>query len=286
MTPTSVSAGGGSSALDTVRVAVIAIGAGLLLTVNFYLAARSIGLILDGAEAVDWVQYVDAAGRLDSGDLYAVTDTYAYRYSPLLAAVFGLLTPLGTVGWQAMHVAAAAALPSWPLRIATIVSWPFWYDLQTGNVMVFILLTAAWALKGSRLATGAYLILAILIPRPLMLPVAVWLLWKRPQWRLPFLAAFAAHALAVVALGWSMEWIGTIVAAGRDAALPSNVGPSRFIGTVPWLAIGLPLAAWLTWRERVGLASIAASPYWLPYYLIMPLLELVRARASTELPRR
>lgn len=287
MTPVSASADGGSSAMRA-RVAVLAIGAGLLLAVNLYLAARSIGLIVAGTQAVDWVQYVEAAERLDGGDLYAVTDTYAYRYSPLLAAVFGLLAPLGTIGWQVLHVVAAVALPSWPLRIAALLSWPFWYDVQTGNVMVFILLAAAWALTGSRLASGAYLILAILIPRPLMLPVAAWLLWKRPEWRLPFAAAFAAHALAVLAIGWGPEWIGTIVAAGRDADLPSNVGPSRFIGTLPWLAIGLPLAAWLTWRGRIGLASIAASPYWLPYYLIMPLLELVRhrPRASTERPGR
>jgi hypothetical protein len=272
----------GSSAVRVGRLTLIALGAGLLLSVNLYLAARSIGLIVGGKEAVDWVQYVEAAGRLGGGDLYAVTDSYAYRYSPLLAAVFGLLAPMGTLAWQGLHVVAAVALPSWPLRIAALLSWPFWYDVETGNVMVFILLAAAWALTGSRLATGAYFILAILVPRPLMLPVAAWLLWKRPEWRLPVAAAFVAHALAVLAIGWGPEWIGTIVAAGRDADLPSNVGPGRFIGTIPWLAIGLPLAAWLTWRGRVGFASIAASPYWLPYYLIMPLLELVRLRASTE----
>lgn len=275
MTPVPVSAEDRSSPLRVARLVVIGIGGGLLVLVNLYLAARAIGLIVGGEQAVDWVQYVEAAGRLDGGDLYAVTDTYAYRYSPLLAAVFGLLAPLGSLGWRVLHVAAALALPSWPLRLAALLSWPFWYDVQTGNVMVFILLAAAWAITGSRLATGAYLILAILIPRPLMLPVAAWLLWKRPEWRLPFATAFAAHALAVLALGWGPEWIGTIVAAGRDADLPSNVGPSRFIGSLPWLAIGLPLAAWLTWRGRIGFASIAASPYLLPYYLLMLVLELL-----------
>ena len=268
------------STMHPAGTVLIAVAAGLLLTVSLYLSARSIGFIVGGTQAVDWVQYVEASRRLGGGDLYAVTDTYAYRYSPLLAPVFGLLAPLGTFAWQALHVVAAVALPSWPLRLATLISWPFWYDVQTGNVMVFILLAAAWALTGNRLATGAYFLLAILIPRPLMLPVAAWLLWKRPEWRLPFAAALAAHALAVLATGWGPEWIGTIIAAGRDAGLPSNVGPSRFIGTLPWLVIGLPLAAWLTRRGRVGFASIAASPYWLPYYLIMPLLELIRLRAS------
>ena len=284
MTQMTASAGGRWSATRYGKVALVVICVGLFLTVNLYLSARSIGVLVDGEQAVDWVQYVEAAERLRGGDLYAVTDTYAYRYSPLLAAVFGLLAPLGAVGWRALHLFAALALPSWPLRITALLSWPFWYDVETGNVMVFVLLAAAWALSGSRLATGAYLLLAILIPRPLMIPVAAWLLWQRPEWRIPFLAAFAAHAVAVLAIGWGPEWIGTIIAAGRDANLPSNVGPSRFIGTLPWLVIGLPLAAWLTWRGRLGLASIAASPYWLPYYLIMALLELVRKRAPTSVP--
>lgn len=255
-----------------------AVVAGLALAVNLYLSARSIGAILDGTPAVDWVQYVEASRRLRGDDLYAVTDSYAYRYSPLLAPVFGLLAFLGNFGWRALHLVAAAVLPTWPLRIATIASWPFWYDVETGNLMVFILLAAAWALRGSRLGTGMFLLLAILVPRPLMIPVAAWLLWRRPEWRVPFVAALAAHALAVLAIGWGPEWIGTIVAAGRDASLPSNVGPSRFIGTLPWIIIGAALAAWLTWRGRLGLASMAASPYWLPYYLIMSLLEIAQTR--------
>jgi hypothetical protein len=148
--------------------------------------------------------------------------------------------------------------------------------------MAFILLAAAWALRGSRIATGIYLVLVFLVPRPLMLPVAAWLLWKRTEWRGPFVAAFALHAVAVIATGWAGPWLGTLVAAGADASLPSNVGPGRLIGTLPWILIGLPLAAYLTWRGRLGFASIAASPYWLPYYLIMPLLELVNARRSNR----
>lgn len=264
------------------RIAVLAVAGGFLLAVNLYLAARSFGHVIAGTEAVDWVQYVEAGGRVDGGELYAITDSYAYRYSPVLAAAFGLIAPLGALAWQATHLVAAAALPSWPLRIATLLSWPFWYDVETGNVLVFILLAAAWAITGSRVGTGAYLLLAVLIPRPLMLPLVAWLLWKRPEWRVPFVAALVVHALVVVAMGWGPEWVGTLVAASRDAELPSNVGPSRFIGTIPWLAVGLPLAAWLTWRGRLGLASLAASPYWLPYYLLMGLLELVRPRRPAE----
>lgn len=260
----------------TVRPVLLALVAGVLAAVNIYLAARSIGLIVGGAPAVDWDQYVEASRRVHGGDLYAVTDTYAYHYSPLMAYAFGPLSWLGTTGWRALHLVAAVALPTWPMRALALVSWPLWYDVEAGNILVFVVLAAAWALRGSRLATGAYLLLVLLVPRPLMLPLAAWLLWQRPEWRLPFAVAFAAHLIGVVATGWGDEWLAAMLAAGGDVGIPSNIGPSRFIGTVPWLLVGVPLAAWLTWKGRVGLAGVAASPYWLPYYLLMLLLELPR----------
>lgn len=266
---------------------VVAAGAGLLVAVNLYLAGRSIGLVLAGAPAVDWDQYVEAARRLATGgELYAVTDTYAYHYSPLLAALFGLLAPLGTMGWRFLHLVGALALPTWPMRLLALASWPLWYDIETGNLVIFVLLAGAWAVTGSRLATGLFLVLAILIPRPLVIPLAVWLLWKRPEWRLPFAAAFAVHTVAVLAMGWGPDWMGALIAAGGDVAIPSNVGPSRFVGVIPWLVIGIPLAAWLTTKGRVGFASLAASPYWLPYYLLMPMLELIRWRLPVRGPGR
>jgi hypothetical protein len=254
---------------------------GIVAAVNLYLATRSISAVVGGAAAVDWLQYVEASGRLSRhGELYAVTDTYAYHYSPLFAATFGVLAPMGVVAWRVLHVAGALALPSWPLRLLTLASWPFWYDVETGNVLTFVLLAAAWALRDSRLASAAYLVLVLLIPRPLMLPVAAWLLWQQAGWRLPFAVLFIVHAAAVAALGWAVDWGAALVAAGGDVGIPSNIGPSRFIGTLPWLVVGLPLAVWLTSRGRVGLASLAASPYWLPYYLLMPLLDLVAWRLS------
>jgi hypothetical protein len=270
----------------SLRSLVVVTIVGVVAAANLYLAARSVALIVDGVTAVDWVQYVEAATRVGTDRLYEISGSYAYRYSPILAMAFGPISVLGAEGWRLLHVIAALALPSWPLRIATLVSWPFWYDVQTGNVLVFVLLAAAWALRGNRVGIGAYLALTLLVPRPLMLPVAAWILWKQPAWRLPFVAAFALQAVAVVAIGSGAEWIATLVAAGEDAGLPSNVGPSRFIGVGLWLAIGLPLALWLTAKGRLGLASLASSPYWLPYYLVMPLLELVRwgPRRSTRTP--
>ena len=252
-----------------------AIAIGLVAAVNVYLAARSLALVVGGAPAVDWNQYVEAGRRvIAGGDLYAVTDTYAYHYSPFVAYAFGPLSLLGTLGWRLLHVVAALALPTWPLRVLAIASWPFWYDVEAGNILVFVVLAATWALRGSRVAIGAYLVLLLLVPRPLMLPLAAWLLWQRPEWRLPFAIGFGIHAIGVLASGWGPAWVGAMVAAGGDVANPSNLGPSRFIGSLPWLAVGLPLGAWLLWKGRLGLASLAVSPYWLPYYLLMLLLDL------------
>lgn len=276
------------AAQDPVRLVAVALAAvaiGLVAAVNLFLAARSLGVVLAGGTAVDWEQYAEAGRRVFAGaDLFAVTDTYAWHYSPLLAALFAPLSVLGAGGWRLLHLVAVLALPTWPMRLIGLASWPFWYDVEAGNVLAFVVLAAAWALRGSRVGTSAYLVLLLLVPRPLMLPVGAWILWRRPEWRVPFAAALAVHGLAVLATGWADEWLVALVAAGADVANPSNVGPSRFMGTIPWLIIGLPLAAWLTIRGRLGLASLAASPYWLPYYLLMLLLELRGSRLPLRPP--
>jgi hypothetical protein len=256
---------------------------GIVGAVNVYLVARSAGLIFQGAPAVDWAQYVEAGRRVFSGgDLYAVTDTYAYHYSPVLAWAFAPLAAIGTVGWRLLHVVAVLALPGWPMRMLGLLSWPFWYDVEAGNLLAFVVLAAAWAARGSRVGSAAFLALVLLVPRPLMLPVAAWVLWKQPEWRIPFVVAFAVHAVVVVATGWAEDWAVALLAAGGDVTNPSNVGPSRVLGTVPWVLIGVPLAGWLTVRGRLGLASLMASPYWLPYYLLVLLLELRTLRWPTR----
>jgi hypothetical protein len=250
------------------------------VTPNLWLAGRSIGIILGGAPAVDWNQYVEAANRFwNGGVLFEWTATYGYHYSPLLAPFFGLLTPIGTIGWRLLHVGAVLALPSWPMRVIALLSWPFWFDVEAGNIVVFVVVVAAWALRGSRGAAVAYLVLLVLIPRPLMVPVAAWLLWQHRSLRVPFIGLLAAHAVVVVVGGWASDWLSALLAASDDVGNWSNVGPSRFIGTW-WMATGLPLAFWLTLRGRLGWASLCASPYWLPYYLLMLLLELRPPRAD------
>jgi hypothetical protein len=251
------------------------IGAALVLAV----AANVVGLatiVIDHRRAFDWDIYLEAARRFPLGTLYDWKDPYFYRYAPQLAPVFGLLPALGLVAWRVAHFVALAALPSRRLALLMLVSYPFWFDVNTGNLMVFVLLAAAWAFRGNRLAIGIYLALCVLVPRPIMVPLLAWILWRRPEWRLPFVGMALLAVLTAIPTGYLSAWIGSLPRSGLgEIANDFNLSPSRFIGPA-WLLIGVPLAAWLTLRGRLGWAAMAVSPYLLPYYVQMLGLELVR----------
>ena len=267
----------GQRAPALLRRAVIA--AAIVLAV----LANGIGLatlVIDHARPFDWDNYVEAARRFPLGTLYQWQYPYSYHYAPQLAPVLGILTAAGITLWRVAHLAALALLPSRRLALVLLVSYPFWFDVVTGNLMVFVLLAAAWAFRGNRPAIAIYLALCVLVPRPLMLPLAAWILWREPGWRLPFAGMVALGVLTAIPTGYLPAWIGSLFQSGAtEMANDFNLAPSRFLGAA-WLIIGLPLAAWLTGRGRVGWASLAISPYLLPYYFQMLGLELVRPADS------
>jgi hypothetical protein len=242
------------------------------VAVNVYLLGIIVAGFFLADVGFDWVLYTEAGRRVFEGSLYDWPDTpYAFRYSPVSAYLFAVLTPIGYLGWSALHVVSLAALPR-RLAVLALVTFPFWSDVYNGNLTTFALVASVSALAGSRLGAGSLFALAILAPRPLVVPVVVWLLWKRPRLWWIFLAVFAAHAVLVLASGWGDEWVASFARSADDFAARVDFGPARFIG-VAWVPIGLALAAWLTWRGRLGLASLAASPYWLLHYFLMLLLE-------------
>ena len=259
--------------------ALVLIGRALIGSlVILAVAANIVGLatiIVDHQRAFDWDNYVEAARRFPLGTMYDLRYPYAYRYAPQLAPVFGLLPAVGLVAWRVAHFAALAALPSRRLALLLFVSYPFWFDVNTGNLMVFVLLAAAWAYRGNRLAIGLYLALCVLVPRPIMVPLLIWIVWRRPEWRLPFVGMAALALLTAIPTGYLSNWIGSLPRSGLgEIANDFNLSPSRFLGPA-WLLIGVPLAAWLTIRGRLGWATMAISPYLLPYYVQMLGLELV-----------
>lgn len=259
----------------------------VLAVLNAVLLPRSIQVLIEGGPAVDWLQFVEGGRRVFGGDLYETSETYGFRYSPLVAYVFVAVGEIGTVAWRLLHVAGALALPTWPMRLVTFAAWPFWYDVETGNVMIFVLLAAAWALRGNALGLVGFLVLALWFPRPLMLPVLAFILWRQPVWRLPAAAIVVGMLVGTLLTGWAAEWAALLTTLDHEVASPNNLGPTRFLGAW-WLLVGVPTAAWLTWQGRLGWASLAVSyPYVLPYYLVMLVLEIPdRLRLSDALPLR
>ena len=268
------------------RLVATLAAATLLVLLNFYLFTLTNWTMLHGGQGADWTIFGEAGQRaIRRGALYAAEDNYAFRYSPLLAYLFAVIAPMGALAWRVVHVIAAASLAlRWPwLAAAVLASWPFWFDVEAGNLMILVLVLAAWGINGRGWAIAGFLVIALLAPRPLMLPVALWLLWKHPEWRLRFVGLFAIHAVLVGVTGWGPAWMGALVASSTEMGSALNFGPSRLIG-VAWVPIGLCLAAFLTWRGRLGFASLAASSYWLPYYFLMLFLEFpgVRERDPVE----
>ena len=255
----------------------IAVAVSVPLTVYWW------SLITGGSVAFDWRIFVEGGERFWAGspDLYEMNDLYSFRHSPLLAMVMPALALIGALGIRLVTVGAALAMPTWPMRLLTMASWPFAMDVQQGAFITIIVLAAAWALNGSRAASVAFIILTLLSPRPLMLPIAAFLLWQQPWLRIPSVALFVVHGLAVLATGYGDEWIELLLTSGTDGIEgPFNLSPSRFIGRL-WLPFGVVLAVLLTWRGRPGLAAIAISPYLLPHYLLVLLLEI-----APRVPRR
>lgn len=231
-------------------------------------------IVADGY-AYDWTNFVAASQRLGDGTLYDAAGQYAFRWSPIAAAAFVVIAPIGLTAWRLSHIAVLLFLRDWRLIALVLLSYPFWFDVETGNVNTFIAVAAVNALRGSRVGTGIFLASFVLVPRPVVFPLVIWLVWKRPGWRWPLVAGSGWHAAVAGLTGLSSGWIFALVGASSEMQGPLNLAPSGVIGAW-WVPIGLVLAAWFTIRGRLGLASVAASPYWLPYYLLMLILEFVR----------
>jgi hypothetical protein len=222
----------------------------------------------------DWNELVQAS---TSADPY-VAD--GFRWSPVAAWILAVLLPIGIGAWRVLHFAALVVLRDWRVIALVAISFPFWVDMVAGNVLVFAFVAAWTALRGSRLGALIFLGMTILMPRPMFLPVAAWLLWKQPAIRLPALALLLVNLALVAGSGLGSEWIHRLASSGTELGHPQNLAPSHWIGVI-WIPFGVTSAAILTWRGRLGLASLAVSPYLFPYYLLFGWLELANPVSST-----
>jgi hypothetical protein len=256
----------------------VAGGALAVLIVNAWLLLMA---FREMPNAFDWAIIERAARLAGEPELYAPRGTWTFVWSPVAAHVLQLIVPIGLTLWRILTVACALAMPTWHSRLLVLASGPFWLDFATGNIITLILVSAVWALRGSNIATGGFFLATVLIPRPLMMPLAIWLLWYRPNWRLPFAAMVIAHLALVLATGLGQEWVSTILAASPAIQGTTwNLSPTRWFG-LWWLVVGVPLAAWLMWKGRLGLAGLAVSPHIWPYYLLFALPDVNRAFSSS-----
>jgi hypothetical protein len=254
----------------------------VLFLLNVALLVNTAFVWLSGQAGHDWNIYVEAGNRVGTGNLFSWSGTYAWSYSPVLAYVARLIAPIGFGAWCLMHLLALLWLPSRRLAFATLILWPFWADVHSGYVMTFVLVAALSAHRLSRSGIAAYFILCLLMPRPLMLPLLVWLLWTNRESRAPFLTLVALNFVLVLAMGQLFVWARVLSGVGSAVAASSeDIGPSAIIGPW-WTAVGALIAVFLTWKGRLGWASLAASPYWLPQYLLMLLLDYDGVRASVR----
>jgi hypothetical protein len=251
----------------------------VLGAINLIAVAGLINASLHQAVPNDWYQFKLAGERIAAGlSPYTVSPPWTFRWSPVAAWILLFLTAVGPLPWLFAQFASLLALPR-RLALLALLTVPFWADVYEGNILTFAVVLAVLALRDSRAAGLVYLALVVLVPRPLFFPVAAWLLWQHPSLRWPAVGIFVVHAIGVLITGYGSEWLQRLVTSGDEIAL-HNAGPSALIGAW-WIPIGLALAVLLTWRGRLGLASLAASPYLILYYWIFGLLEFVPVRRSS-----
>ena len=211
------------------------------------------------SRATDWGVIQRAGALAGTPELYAPRANITFVWSPVAAYPLQLLAPISVWVWRAVLIGAALAMPTWRLRLLVLVSWPFWTDWTSGNLLTIIFLAAVYAWRGSSVGTTAFFALAMLIPRPLLIPMAVWVLWKRPEWRWPVATMFVVNAILVWWTGLGPEWMATVVHIGPGLMdFDFNRGPTKFLVRVA--ADRTAPRTWLFLRGRVGWSGLAISP--------------------------
>jgi hypothetical protein len=233
----------------------------------------------------DWNVWAEVPDRLANGTLYEHSGAYTWAWSPIAAWLIAVVVlPMGPWLWGASHFAALLLLPQGRLVLLAASSFPFWLDTLMANTFTFAAVTGFVAWRGNRWAAVAYLALLVLMPRPVQVPLAVLLLWRDRWLWLPFAAMVAIGVATTLASGYAADWARVLIGIGAQYPSPEfNLSPSRILGPA-WLLAGIPLAIWLTWRGRPGWAGLAVSPYLVPQYLLVLLLEIHPVSRGLWLP--
>ena len=247
----------------------------ILAVLNAWIATSAIFLLF---EPTDWRLFEELPGRLAAGTVYEAGPGYNWIYSPIMAwlvAVFVL--PMGYEMWFALHAASLVLLRDWRLVTLAVLSLAFWVDTIIGNVFVFVAVIGVLAARGSKAGTLAFVLLFVLMPRPVTTPMALWLLWQRPYSRLPFAAAAVVTIAVTLTTGYLDDWYRAMLPFTQTLSWIGYFGPARFVGGW-WVPAGLIIGALLTYRHHPGWAGLAVAPYVNATYFLILLVELVPRR--------
>lgn len=213
----------------------------------------------------DWGLFQQAPRMLADGSLYQAGN---FVWAPLAALLLVPFVAGGYGVWFALHALSLLALPT-RVALGVLASLPFWSDSILGNTAVFVAVAGFAAFSGSSTGAFIYVALCVLIPRPMQLPLALWLL-RRTSW-----LVWPAVAMGTVTIGFSAwtglldDWLLRLVPfGGENVNAPANIGPTAIFGAW-WYVAGLPLAVWLSVRGWLGLAGLAIAPYVWPTYLLL-----------------
>ena len=244
----------------------------------------NVGLVLltpgPGPHNIDWSIWLG----LRHEPMYEVrVSDVPFVYSPVAGWLMIGVTSLGYWPWFALHFAGLWLLRFSPLLVGlTLVSWGFWVDATQGNMVAFAFVAGALALRGSRVAALVSVALACLVPRPLVIPLVVWLVWTRPDIRWPALAIVLGLTGLAAGSGQLMAWIDAIAGFQHPGAL--RLSPTFLFGAW-WFVVAIPAAAWLTRRGQVGLAGLLVTPYVLPQYFLVVMWDLIPRRTQADVGR-
>ncbi len=203
---------------------------------------------------------------------------HPWRYSPLLIPVVGIMVSGGPVALGIAHLGAIALLSRLGGRIMWLVGFSvfFWVDLIVGNVFTFVAVAAAFAIAGSRMGALWFIALTLLMPRPVQIPLAIWLVVHRPDLRLPALAITLVQIVGLVASGLGEAWIVSLFGSASLTYASFSLGMGRIFGN-QWILVGIPVATVMVWKGSAAVAALAgivASPFLLPQYLLMAVVAL------------
>lgn len=204
-----------------------------------------------------------------------------YRYSPLFAVLMeplsSLPVPLVALGWRLTELALlAASVRGLGWVGAMIILNPLVVlDLSVANVSTLILagMIAVVRWPSARSIT-LYALLFILIPKPTLVPVLAWGLWRVKEARRPSGLVLALGGATLLIPGFA----GALLSGSRIFGLMQNLQslPPVIVYAALFAAACLTVAS-TRWSRLLGIASVLATPYYFDYGWVPILLALVPA---------